>query len=201
MLGKILIVDDGIVSRRILEKVLLGWDYELTVCETGNQAWDEFQKGDYWIIISDWMMAGIDGLELCRLIRAAEKDHYVYIILLTARAGRSNLLMGMEAGADDYLIKPFDPDELKMRLKVAERILTLQSDVRTLRGILPICAWCKRIREDEQLWRSVEEYISTHTPADFSHSICPDCAKTMSMNIPSTGDLRLPGSGMGGKKK
>src|SRR5258708_139072 len=93
------------------------------------------------IVISDWIMPGMDGLELCRQIRSSSNSHdYVYFILQTAKAGKSNYLEGMDAGADDYLTKPVDLDELRVRLKVAARILSLHSDVRALEAILPICA-------------------------------------------------------------
>jgi DNA-binding response OmpR family regulator len=172
---KILIAEDDAVSRRILEKVLINWGHAVTACEGGAEAWGHLEKGEFRLIISDWMMPEFDGLELCRRVRSQKRKEYCYFILLTARTGHQNYMEGMDAGADDYLTKPFNFDELKARLRVAERILSLQSDIQTLRTILPICAWCKKIRDDSTLWQSVEEYLTSHTDADLSHSICPEC--------------------------
>jgi len=174
---KILVAEDDAVSRLILEKTLQGWGHSVTSCDSGSAAWALHRAGDFRVVISDWMMPEMDGSELCRKIRMLKRSGYTYVILLTAKSGKENFLEGMEAGADDYLTKPFDADELNVRLKVAERVLSLQADVQTLRGILPICAWCQKIRDDERLWKTAEEYLKSHTEVDFSHSICPECAE------------------------
>ncbi|HLG94491.1 MAG TPA: response regulator transcription factor [candidate division Zixibacteria bacterium] len=174
---KILVAEDDAVSRLVLEKTLQGWGHSVTSCETGAAAWALYRSGEFRVVISDWMMPEMDGPELCQKIRSLKRSDYTYVILLTAKTGRENFLEGMEAGTDDYLTKPFDADELKVRLKVAERILSLQADVQTLRGVLPICAWCQKIRDDERLWKTAEEYLTSHTDVDFSHSICPECAQ------------------------
>ncbi len=107
-----------------------------------------------------------------------KRPDYCYFILLTAKVGRASYMEGMDAGADDYLTKPLNTEELKVRLKVAERILGLHSQIQTLRSILPICAWCKKVRDDDTLWHNVEDYIASHTTIDLSHSICPDCIES-----------------------
>ena len=172
----ILIAEDDLTSRKLLEKVLQKLGHEPFACEDGNAAWATYQERDFQIVISDWMMPGLDGLEFCRKIRDLKQPNYCYFILLTARTGKQNFIEAMDAGADDYLTKPLDVDELKVRLRVAERILALQSDIQALRGILPICAWCKSIRDDDKLWQTVENYMASHAAVDFSHSICPKCA-------------------------
>jgi phosphoserine phosphatase RsbU/P len=172
---RILITEDDPVSRRVLEKLLEKWGHQVSLCENGIQAWELYQSGDFRLLISDWMMPEMDGLELCRRIRSLKRKGYCYFILLTAKVGKGDLLEGMAAGADDYLTKPVNSEELKMRLEVAERILSLQRDVESLRSTLPICAWCKSIRDDTDLWHSVEEYLASHTDSDLSHSICPQC--------------------------
>lgn len=172
---KVLIAEDDPVSRRILEKLLSNCGYNVVVCDDGLKAWATYETGDYRLIISDWMMPAIDGLDLVRRVREVKRTEYCYFILLTAKTGKENFLAAMDAGIDDYLTKPLDKDEIIVRLRVAERILGLKRDIRMLRGTLPICAWCKRIRDDDRLWHSVEEYLSTHSAADFSHSICPVC--------------------------
>lgn len=174
---KILVAEDDAVSRLILEKTLQGWGHSVATCDNGQAAWALYRSGEFRVVISDWMMPEMDGPELCQKIRSLKRSDYTYVILLTAKTGKENFLEGMEAGADDYLTKPFEADELKVRLSVAERILSLQADVQTLRGILPVCAWCRKIRDDERLWKTAEEYLKSHTEIDFSHSICPECAE------------------------
>ncbi len=171
----ILIAEDDAVSRLLLTRTLQKWGHNVTSCGNGEEAWETYQSGDYRIIISDWMMPGLDGPELCGRIRSSPRSEYCYFILLTSRIDKKDYLGGMEAGADDYLTKPFDPDEVRARLRVAERILALQADVQVLRGILPVCAWCKSIRDDDKFWYGVEAYMSNHSAAEISHSICPAC--------------------------
>jgi phosphoserine phosphatase RsbU/P len=127
------------------------------------------------LAIVDWMMPGYDGIELCRRIRATTLPSAVYVILLTARTSRQDLVVGLEAGADDYLTKPFDPDELHARIHVGQRTLGLLANIKQLTGLLPICSYCKRIRSDHDYWEQVESYITEHTDAMFSHDICPAC--------------------------
>jgi response regulator RpfG family c-di-GMP phosphodiesterase len=129
------------------------------------------------------------GLDLCARIRQDQARSHLYVIMLTARTGREDVAAGMEAGADDYLTKPFDAEELRVRLKVAARIVTLQqrlasrvielqqalSQVRQLSGLLPICSYCKRIRNDGNYWQQIETFVAQHSEAEFSHGICPEC--------------------------
>jgi sigma-B regulation protein RsbU (phosphoserine phosphatase) len=179
---RVLIAEDDPVSLRLLETVLKREGYSVTSAADGTQALALFTVDRYQIVISDWMMPGMDGLELCRRIRSANSDDYVYFILQTAKAGKSNYHEGMEAGADDYLTKPLDLDELKIRLKVAHRILSLHSDVKALEAILPVCAWCKKVRQDQALWQTAEAYIASHMHVNLSHSICPDCLEKQKLN-------------------
>jgi len=181
---KVLIAEDDKVSFRILEKFLSTCGHEAVVYSDGNQAWSAYQEGDYRLIISDWMMPGSDGLELVRRVREDKRTEYCYFILLTAKTGKENFLAAMDAGVDDYLTKPLDIDEIKVRLRVAERILGLQRDIQILRGTLPICAWCKRIRNGDRLWHTFEEYLSSHTDTGISHSICPACESLHFAGLP-----------------
>ena len=123
---KVLIADDDPVSRRLLQSDLQKWGYEVTVAMDGAEAWRLFQEGDFALVISDWMMPGLDGPELIRRIRACEKPNYVYTILLTAMSHKEELVQGMEAGADDFVSKPFDRNELHVRLRAGERIFKLE---------------------------------------------------------------------------
>ena len=176
---RILVAEDETVSRRMLIATLEGLGHEVTAAPDGRQAWGEFERKPFPVVISDWMMPGLDGLELCRRIRAADHTKYTYIVLLTALGGKGHYLQGMDAGADDFLMKPLDPAELRVRLRVAERILGLQAEVRQLEGLLPICSYCKRIRDEKDAWTRVEAYIASRTDATFTHGVCPDCKETV----------------------
>src|SRR5206468_425013 len=141
----------------------------------GREAWELLQLARIPIVISDWYMPEMDGPELCRRIRSRVREPYVYFILVTSRGGKQQYLAGMEAGADDFIAKPVDPDELRARLKVAERILGLRKEIEQLEVLLPICSYCKRIRNDKEEWEPLEQYIEEHFEQLLSHGICPEC--------------------------
>ncbi|OGL47388.1 MAG: hypothetical protein A2161_11645 [Candidatus Schekmanbacteria bacterium RBG_13_48_7] len=172
---KILVVEDDVVSRIILEKSLENWGYETVVAEDGIVAWGIYKEDNIRFVISDWMMPNMDGVELCKNIRSLNRQEYTYIILLTARAGKSNFLEGMKAGADDFITKPFDKEELEARILAGKRILEMQAHIKHLQGIIPICMHCHKIRNDKDAWEKVERYIESHSEAQFSHSLCPEC--------------------------
>jgi DNA-binding response OmpR family regulator len=172
---KILVVDDDQVSRRMLEGLLSKQGYEVLVAANGREAWEIYRRENISVVITDWIMPEVDGLRLCQMIRGMGRQKYTYIILITVMTGKGSYLEGIEAGADDFLNKPFDPDVLRARLHVAKRLLDLQAEVRQLQGMLPICSYCKRIRNDDNLWTQVEAYVSEHSDADFTHGICPQC--------------------------
>jgi DNA-binding response OmpR family regulator len=176
---RILIVEDDFDARDMLQVVLELDGHDVVAAVNGEEGWAKFQGGTVSIVISDWLMPGIDGLELCRRIRASETTRYCYIMLLTALQGKSNYLEGMRAGADDFVSKPYDPDELRARLLVAERIVGLQDRVKRLEGVLPTCMYCKKIRDERSDWVSIENYISQRTEASFSHGVCPGCYETV----------------------
>ena len=185
---RILIADDDRMSTLMLGRSLEQWGFEAIVANDGTAAWEHI-AGDQppALAILDWMMPGIDGIELCRRIRTTPPRSPVYVILLTARSSREDLVAGLEAGADDYLTKPFDPDELRARIHVGRRTIGLMANIKRLTGLLPICSYCKRIRSDHDYWEQVESYIADHTDALFSHGICPTCL-TKAMN-----ELDAPG--------
>lgn len=172
---KILIADDDRLSCTLLRRTLARLGHEVIETSDGRQAWECFQRQAIPLLIVDWMMPFINGLELCRMVRAEQRARYTYIIMLTALGGKGSYLEGINAGADDFITKPFDPDELKARLNVAERILGLHAEMKQLKGLLPVCAYCNRIRDDDDSWMRIEKYITRRTDAAFSHGICPDC--------------------------
>lgn len=208
---RVVIAEDDAVSRRILETLLSKWGYEVTTTLDGEAAWNTLQEpGAPSLAILDIMMPGIDGLELCRRVRLIPTSVPPYIILLTANNAVSEIVKGIEAGADDYLTKPYDRDELRVRLQVGVRIIELQtklaervrqleaalSHVKQLEGILPICSYCKKIRNDLNSWETVETYVADHSEAEFSHGICPGCYETTVK--PQLESLRMSPSATGG---
>jgi DNA-binding response OmpR family regulator len=173
-----------------LEARLAKWGYEVLSNKDGTAAWQCFQQPDPpQLAVLDWMMPGISGLDLCKMVRANPATKNAHLIMLTARDTREDVVSGLTAGADDYVTKPFDVEELRARVKVGERIVTLQTSlaqrvqelelaleqVRQLQGLLPICLYCKKIRNDKNYWQQVESYIMDHSEARFSHGICPEC--------------------------
>jgi len=188
---RILIAEDDPVTARILEQLSRTWGYETIMVKDGPSSLDALQASDGpQLALLDWMMPGLDGPEVCRRVRDAGGVNY--LILITAKDNRSDIVAGLDAGADDYLVKPFDPAELRARIKAGVRILDLQAklaahvaelqealgNVRRLSGLLPICSYCKAIRDDSDYWHRVEEYMSEHSEVKFSHGICPKCLDT-----------------------
>lgn len=172
---KILIADDDATSRLILEGTLRKIGHEVVSCKDGKEAWDLFGKEYFPVLISDWLMPVVDGPTLCRTIRGSYREHYTYIILLTVLGGKENFIAAMDGGADDFITKPFDEDQLAARLRAAERILGLHGHIRQLEGLLPICAYCKSIRNNDGGWEPIDTYVHEHSEVTFSHGICPGC--------------------------
>jgi phosphoserine phosphatase RsbU/P len=186
---KVLVAEDDAFYRRVPESVL-GEDYEVVMAEDGARAWKMLQvDGAPRLALLDWQMPGLDGLEVCRRVRADSAMDGVYLVIATVRQGLDDVLAGFEAGANDYITKPFHAPELRARLRVGRRVVELQaalatrvaqlqdalSRVKQLQGLLPICSYCKRIRDDHDYWQQVETYMSEHSQATFTHGICPEC--------------------------
>ena len=173
---RILIADDDRMSSLMLSRAVKQWGFEAIVADDGLAAWKVI-TGDAPpdLAILDWMMPGLDGVELCKRVRAATLKTQIYLILLSARTTQTDLIAGLDAGADDYLTKPFDPEELRARIRVGERTLALLASVKRLTGLLPICSYCKRIRTDTDYWEQVDSYVAEHSDVRFSHGICPAC--------------------------
>jgi sigma-B regulation protein RsbU (phosphoserine phosphatase) len=187
---KVLVAEDDVTSRSMLQAVICRWGFEVVAVEDGAQAWTRLQKPDGpRLALLDWMMPDMDGLEVCRRVRKAAQPDPPYIIMLTSRVSKGDIVTGLEAGANDYISKPYHPEELKARLGVGRRVVELQlalaervkqleaalSHVQTLQGILPICSYCHKIRNDKESWERMENYIVKHSAAKFTHGICPDC--------------------------
>jgi phosphoserine phosphatase RsbU/P len=175
---KVLIAEDDTVSSYVLASRLRKMGHDVLAALDGVKAWEIYQQEHPRLVITDWMMPEMDGLELCRRIRATESRSYTYVILLTALSGKEKYFEGMEAGADDFVTKPLDPGGLQARLRVAERVVNLQHDVNQLEGLLPICAYCKKIRDANDSWQALESYVGEKTETAFEQTLCPDCSKS-----------------------
>jgi len=173
---KILVAEDELVTRKLIEKFLENDGHRVRCFANGADAWSYYQAHPVNVVVSDWKMPDLEGLDLCRKIRQLKSDDYTYFILLTAVSrSQDNLRVAVDAGVDDFLAKPINPDEMWMRLRVAERILHFASQVRQLESLIPICSYCKKVRNDANLWQAVDSYLSQQTGRDLSHSICPEC--------------------------
>jgi DNA-binding response OmpR family regulator len=187
---RILLADDDLISRLMLESMLVKWGYEVVLACDGSEAWQILEgESAPKLAVLDWIMPGMDGVEICRRLRKDSRDSTLYIILLTAKDSKEDIVSGLRAGANDFVSKPFDNEELHARVQVGERFVELQTKldarikelqealahIKTLQGILPICSYCKNIRDDKKYWQKLESYISKHSEAQFSHSICPEC--------------------------
>lgn len=188
---KVLIAEDDPVSKRLLEGSLVSWGYEVTATNNGAAALDILQSADRpMIAILDIMMPEMTGIEVCRALRATSPSILPpYIILLTGINSKEDLVKGIEAGANDYLTKPFYRDELRVRVnvgtqtidlqcKLADRVAELEevlAQVKQLEGMLSICSYCKKIRDDDDKWLEIDTYMGRKTAVEFSHGICPPC--------------------------
>ncbi len=191
---KILIAEDDPVSATLLKTLLSQWEYDVVTTENGDEALSVLTASDGpSLAILDWMMPGLSGPEVCRKARKSALTRPVYLILLTRLGNRENIVEGLDAGADDYLAKPFDAAELRARVQAGQRVVNLEhelltrvqeleealANVQRLQGMLPICSYCKKVRDDQDYWHQVEAYVAQHADVQFSHSICPSCYDTV----------------------
>jgi CheY-like chemotaxis protein len=187
---RVLVADDDDAIRRLLTTMLTDWGYEVVAVSDGRQAWDIMRRDDApMVAILDWMMPGMTGTEVIAKVRAVPRPRPPHLLLLTARDAQADIVEGLRAGANDYLTKPFDYDELQARLESGTQVVGLQAElerrvreleealehVKRIEGLVPICSYCKKIRDDQNYWQSVESYLSSNAEVYFSHGICPDC--------------------------
>jgi CheY-like chemotaxis protein len=189
---EVLVADDEPVSRRVVTAMLTKAGYAVVPAADGHEAWRLLtSEGAPPLALLDWMMPGIDGPDLVGRLRARDTAAPLYLILLTSRDASADIVAGLRAGANDYVTKPANEDELVARVNVGARVVELQraladrvrhleealASVKTLQGLLPICAYCKAIRDDKNYWQQVETYFHEHSGVQFSHSYCPNCYK------------------------
>jgi len=187
---RVLVADDDPIARRFLESALSKAGYEVTAVSTGDAAWQILSSQEVpTIAVLDWMMPGLTGVELCEKVRAASLPVPPYLIVLTSRGETGDVVEALRAGADDHITKPFEIAELRARLAVGVRIVTLQEQltervhsleealahVQQLQGLIPICAWCRQVRNDGNFWEQVDSYLTKRSGLQFTHAICPTC--------------------------
>ncbi len=205
--NKILVIDDVKKNIQLLGSILGNENYAVSYATNGVKALAMTESEDFDLILLDVMMPEMDGFEVCQRLKEKEKTRDIPILFLTAKSEESDIVDGLQQGAVDYLTKPFNPAELIARVKThidlreAHQIivqrnaqleeLTVQlqalidenrkamSEIKILRGFLPICSNCKKIRDDDGYWTQIESYIREHSEAQFTHSICQDCAKEL----------------------
>lgn len=194
----ILLAEDDAISCKLVESHLRRWGHTVFVAKDGREAIDIFEAHpEIHLAILDWMMPLVDGVEVCRQIKKFPSTHCVYVVMLTARSANEDIVAALDVGADDYMSKPFNQNELRARVAAGERVMTLETDlinyverledalthIKRLQGIIPICSWCKNIRNDSNFWTSLEDYLSDYGHPKFTHGICPDC---MEKHYPET---------------
>ena len=176
----ILVAEDDPVLRVAIVRDISKLGHTVYVSKDGEEALELFRSHQVHAVVTDWAMPKKDGLELAKAIRGMKTLSYTYIIMVSANnMDRHSMEMAMDAGIDDFLPKPFDRADLFLRLRVASRIVSFHSEIKELRQLLPICMYCRKIRDDGNYWRDIESYVSDHSSTDFSHGVCPECAETI----------------------
>ena len=187
---RVLIAEDHEVTRTALKSLLEWKGFSVTAVPDGERALKALTSDDApSIALLDWEMPGMTGVEICKAVRSMPASRYLYLIVITAREGEEDIVEAMAAGADDFVRKPFGVPEVVARIRNGQRTLKLERHLaariteleqaletgRQLKRLLPICAYCKSIRDDTDYWQEIEQYIHKHTGTDFSHGVCPGC--------------------------
>jgi phosphoserine phosphatase RsbU/P len=186
----VLVADDLDVNRKLLRSLLTADGYDVIDASNGLDAFQILQGATGPVVgLIDWEMPEMEGIEVCRQTRLLQGTPPIYLILLTVRDSKQDIVAGLQGGANDYITKPFDKTELLARVGIGKQMVQLQQaltervaelrdallSVKQLGGLLPICSYCKKIRDDQNYWQQVEAYVGKHSDAKFSHSICPQC--------------------------
>ena len=196
---RVLVAEDDPYFQKVLEKRLSAEGYAVHSVKDGRDGLQAIVSWEPDLVISDWMMPEVDGLELCQSVKTGLRENAPYFILLTARGELNDRVLGLETGADDYLVKPCDQAELLARVRAGLRIVALTRQLRqavadlrvtqddlartqqnTLRlhGLIAICSVCKKARTEDDHWQDIDHYLAERAQADFTHGICPDCRAT-----------------------
>jgi DNA-binding response OmpR family regulator len=190
----VLVAEDDVASRKLLSTILSAEKYSVTDVDNGLSAFETLKTAtEPFVALIDWEMPGMVGPEVCRRARELTNVPPIHLILLTARDSKTDVVQGLRTGANDYIVKPFDRTELLARVTIGAQMVSLQRSltqnieelkealkrVKQLSGLLPICSYCKKIRDDSNYWQQVESYVMHHSEAQFSHSICPNCYESI----------------------
>ncbi|HUB68600.1 MAG TPA: response regulator [Candidatus Methylacidiphilales bacterium] len=186
----VLLADDDATNRDLMRAIVSKKNYDLVEASNGAEALQILEKTSTPLVaLLDWEMPEMEGVEVCRRVRANKLLAPRFLILVTVRDSKRDIVAGLSAGANDYITKPFDKTELLARVNTGAQMVELQqaltqrveeladalAKVKQLTGLLPICSYCKKIRDDKNYWQQVDDYVSSHSEATFSHSICPVC--------------------------
>ena len=198
---RVLVAEDDAKTQKALTFLLQRHGYTATAASDGQAALDILTEPDPpAIVLLDWEMPKLNGLDVCRLLRAMPLRRYIYVIMVTARDSAEDSLAAFAAGADDFLGKPADTAQLLARMRSGERMLALESRleeriaelqtslalVSQLQRLLPICMYCKKVRDDGDYWQEIDACIHEHTGTDFSHGICPACMEKVRKDYPAS---------------
>ncbi len=164
----VLAVDDKPTNLQFLGKLLSDNGYEVAMAQSGQQALNFVKKDEPDLILLDIMMPEMDGYEVCERLKNEFNSRHIPVIFLTAKTDAEDVVKGFDVGGVDYVTKPFNSAELLARIRT-------HIEVKLLRGLLPMCANCKNIRDDEGFWNRVDSYLEAHSELTFTHGICPDC--------------------------
>lgn len=189
----ILVVDDTPANLRLLFQILSGHGYQVRAVSSGTRALESVRAGQPDLILLDIMMPEMSGYEVARRLQSDEKTRDIPIIFISALEDVKNKVSAFQAGGMDYVTKPFQVEEVLARVQTHLKLYSLQkqlerrvceleealAQIKTLRGLLPICSSCKKIRDDRGYWQEVDSYITSHSDVMFSHGICPDCFKKL----------------------
>ena len=206
---KLLIAEDDPTSLLLVSALARKWNYEAVTVRDGLEAWQALEADALPLAILGREMPGLDGLEICRRVRTSPKLASTYLILVTSEGAREEIVKGLEAGADDYVTKPFHPEELRARIAVGVRLVSLQArlaqrvkaleemlaQVKRLEGLIPMCAWCKKIRNDQDYWQDVSSYLTERSEARFTLAICKDCFKRQGESLSNSLERSLTEEG------
>ncbi len=210
---RILVAEDDPVNQELLKSLVAEWGHTVIAVPDGAQAWDHLRReGAPAVALLDWMMPKMTGPEVIKNVRALPQSIRPYLLLLTSRDDPQDVVAGLKCGASDYIVKPFNTDELHARFEIGVQNVTLQkqvaervreleaalSHVRRLQGLLPICVYCKKIRDDKNYWRGVENYLIENAEVHFTHSVCPECLPNVPR--PAKEGESSPRRAVGGRK-
>jgi len=172
----VLIVDDENKNNQLIGKILNDNHYEVAIAETGEETLDFLEDNSPDLILLDIIMPDMNGYEICRKVKSNKKTIDIPIIFLSAKSQTIDLVEGFEAGGIDYITKPFKTQELLIRIKTHVKLKRTLEENAVLRGIVPICAKCKKVSDGLGHWEKFDQFINNRTSAELSHGLCPDCA-------------------------